>query len=201
MRDLILKNFSSPHCDDRPEPNDINLLVIHCISLPEKQFLPSHQPFESSLIHQLFMEQHSFPLKKYFDKSKNQFPNGIPKVSAHIVIRREKDEIFQYVPFEKRAWHAGKSEFEGRANCNDFSIGIELEGYSENISYTDRQYERLAEITRLIIQAYPKITKNRIVGHSDIARPVGRKSDPGRLFNWDYYRGLLFPSGRNKGSN
>jgi len=181
----------SKNCDNRPDPTDINLLVIHCISIPDKHFVPADQSFEQSLIHHLFMGNHTPELKKYFDGLKDQFPNGIPNVSAHIVIRREKDEVLQYVPFIKRAWHAGQSEFEGRTNCNDFSIGIELEGYSEDIPYTETQYQRLAEITRVIMQVYPKITKDRIVGHSDIARPAGRKPDPGPLFDWNHYAALL----------
>jgi N-acetyl-anhydromuramoyl-L-alanine amidase len=183
--------FPSPNCDNRPNPNDINLLVIHCISIPDKQFVPREQSFETSLIHNLFMSNHTPALKKYFDGLKSEFPNGIPKVSAHAVIRREKDEVFQYVPFIKRAWHAGQSEFEGRAGCNDFSIGIELEGYSDGIPYTDMQYQRLADLTRVIMQVYTKITPARIVGHSDIAIPAGRKPDPGTFFDWNYYKSLL----------
>jgi N-acetyl-anhydromuramoyl-L-alanine amidase len=179
--------FDSSHCDERTDPNDINLLVIHCISVPDKHFVPSEQSFEQSLIHHLFTGHHSPELKNYFDGLKTEFPNGIPQVSAHLVIRREKDEIFQYVPFIKRAWHAGKSEFDGRAACNDFSIGIELEGYSEGIPYTETQYQCLAELTRTIMCAYPKITRDRIVAHSAIAQPAGRKPDPGLLFDWALY--------------
>jgi AmpD protein len=179
--------FASPYCDQRSDPADISLLVIHCISMPDKQFLPATQSFEQALIHHLFMGDHSPELKNYFDGLKNEFPDGIPQVSAHVVIRREKDELFQYVPFTERAWHAGRSEFEGRARCNDFSIGIELEGYSEGIPYTETQYQRLAELTVAIMQTYPKITKNRIVAHSAIALPAGRKPDPGPLFDWGYF--------------
>jgi AmpD protein len=88
------------------------------------------------------------------------------------------------VPFNQRAWHAGVSEFEGRNNCNDFSIGIEMEG-ADNIAYTDTQYAVLTAVTQALLQAYPLITNDRIVGHMDIA--PGRKTDPGPAFDWDRY--------------
>ena len=94
----------------------------------------------------------------------------------------------QFVPFQQRAWHAGVSEFEGRSNCNDFSIGIEMEG-ADNIAYTDRQYNVLAEVTQVVLQAYPLITTDRIVGHSEIA--PGRKTDPGPAFDWPRYKNAL----------
>ena len=109
------------------------------------------------------------------------------KVSSHLLIDRE-GEITQFVPFYKRAWHAGVSEFQGRQRCNDFSIGIELEG-ADHIPYTDSQYSVLAEVSRQIISHYPMITADRIVGHSDIA--PGRKTDPGDAFDWQRYKQLL----------
>ena len=109
------------------------------------------------------------------------------QVSAHLLIRRN-GELIQFVPFDKRAWHAGKSSFEGRDCCNDFSIGIELEGCDDE-AYQSAQYDRLVEGTRDLMAVYPGITQERIVGHSDIA--PGRKTDPGPAFDWDYFRRLL----------
>jgi len=108
-------------------------------------------------------------------------------VSAHVLIRRD-GSLIQYVPFDKRAWHAGNSCFQGEENCNDFSIGIELEG-TDDMPYETAQYQRLAEISRLLIQHYRKLTAERISGHCDIA--PGRKTDPGEAFDWGYYRSLL----------
>ncbi|MGH8370908.1 MAG: 1,6-anhydro-N-acetylmuramyl-L-alanine amidase AmpD, partial [Gammaproteobacteria bacterium] len=102
------------------------------------------------------------------------------RVSAHLLIRRD-GEVLQFVPFHRRAWHAGVSVFEGRTACNDFSIGIELEG-SDEIPYEDHQYEVLEAVTRSLMQSYPAIIPARIVGHSDIA--PGRKTDPGPTFDW-----------------
>ena len=94
----------------------------------------------------------------------------------------------QYVSFNERAWHAGVSSFEGREKCNDFSIGIELEG-SDKQQFTEEQYRELAALTKRIMAAYPQVTKQRIVGHCDIAPE--RKIDPGRYFDWNYYLNLL----------
>jgi AmpD protein len=96
--------------------------------------------------------------------------------------------VRQYVPFNLRAWHAGVSSFEGRERCNDFSIGIELEG-SVNQAYTDSQYQQLALVTKALLQAYPQLSMDRITGHSDIAPE--RKDDPGAFFDWGRYRDLL----------
>jgi N-acetyl-anhydromuramoyl-L-alanine amidase len=106
------------------------------------------------------------------------------RVSSHLLIRRDGD-VLQYVPFDRKAWHAGKSVFEGRAECNEFSIGIELEGTDEQ-PFTDFQYERLQLVTRLLLSAYPGLAVERITGHSDIA--PGRKTDPGPCFDWSRYR-------------
>lgn len=164
----------SPNCDERPADTDIDLLVIHNISLPPGEF---GGPWIDDLFcncldpkaHPYFQEVHGF------------------KVSAHLLIRRD-GELIQYVPLEKRAWHAGQSEFDGRSACNDFSIGIELEG-ADDIPYSDAQYAALDQVTRQIMQAYPNITPERITGHSDIA--PGRKSDPGPAFDWNRFRALL----------
>jgi AmpD protein len=108
-------------------------------------------------------------------------------VSAHCLIRRD-GEVVQFVPFTARAWHAGASSFAGREKCNDYSIGIELEG-CDYIAYTDEQYQALSELTQSIQRQYPKITLPRITGHQYIA-PL-RKTDPGLVFDWVRYRNAL----------
>ena len=109
------------------------------------------------------------------------------KVSSHLFIDRE-GLVTQFVPFDKAAWHAGVSEFNGKDNCNEFSIGIELEG-TDHIEYTSDQYSALIEVTKILMQAYPEITIDNIVGHRHIA-PM-RKTDPGDSFNWDFYKSSL----------
>ena len=159
---------ASPNCDDRPDPADISLLVIHSISLPPAQF---GGPF----VEKFFTNSLDPAMHPYFRTIKDL------KVSAHCVIDRA-GVITQYVPFDRRAWHAGESRFDDRGRCNDFSIGIELEG-SDDQPFTDAQYLHLARVTRALLLAYPKITPARIAGHSDIA--PGRKTDPGPHFDWD----------------
>jgi len=166
--------FASPNCDDRPDPEDISLLVIHCISLPPEQF-------SGDYIDQLFTNTLNPDDHPYF-KEIYQL-----KVSAHLLIRRD-GSIRQYVPFDRRAWHAGVSKFQDREHCNDFSIGIELEG-SIVQDYTDSQYLILADVVRVLLMNYPGLTRQGIVGHSDIA-PY-RKSDPGPLFDWERFLGLV----------
>jgi AmpD protein len=114
----------------------------------------------------------------YF-KEIHQFP-----VSAHLLIKRD-GRCVQYVPFNKRAWHAGKSSYEDRQRCNDFSIGIELEG-TESIAYTEVQYVQLTAVIDTLLKTYPKLSRQRITGHSDIA--PGRKTDPGASFDWQRIR-------------
>ena len=109
------------------------------------------------------------------------------KVSSHLLILRD-GKMLQFVPFSKRAWHAGISYFQGKSQCNDFSIGIELEG-TDDMLYENIQYLQLSNITHLLMKFYPGITIDRIVGHSDVA--PGRKTDPGATFDWTYYRSLL----------
>jgi AmpD protein len=163
-----------PNFDDRPDPSDISLLVIHCISLPPGEF-------GNHYIDQLFCNQLDPDEHPYF-KDVYQL-----NVSAHVLIKRD-GHCVQYVPFDKRAWHAGKSAYQGRERCNDFSIGIELEG-TELIDYTDQQYVQLAAIIRTLLEAYPKLSTQRITGHSDIA--PGRKTDPGASFDWQRLLVLL----------
>ena len=168
----------SPHYDERPAATDISLLVIHNISLPAGQFTSAP---EHSFIDALFMGTLDCTADASFAGLQ-----GI-RVSAHCVIWRD-GRIFQYVPFTKRAWHAGISQFAGRERCNDFSIGIELEG-SDDLPYTDKQYHSLILLTKFIMSQHPAISVERIVGHCDIA--PGRKTDPGTAFDWMRYRKAL----------
>lgn len=177
IRDHYLNSASqvaSPNCDDRPDPDDISLLVIHCISLPPEQF-------DGNYVDQLFCNCLDPDEHPYF-KEIYQL-----KVSAHLLIRRD-GSIKQYTPFNRRAWHAGVSQYQGRERCNDFSIGIELEG-AVTLAYTDDQYRRLAEVVKVLMADYPKLSRDRIVAHSDIA--PDRKTDPGPLFDWERFYGLL----------
>jgi AmpD protein len=157
--------ISSPNFNNRPNENDISLLVIHCISLPPNKF-------GGNYIADLFCNQLNPNAHPYFETIYQL------EVSAHLLIRRD-GECVQFVPFNKRAWHAGVSNFQRRENCNDFSIGIELEG-SETMDYCEVQYETLNKIIATLRKTYPKLTN--IVGHSDIA--PDRKTDPGDSFNW-----------------
>ena len=167
-----VQHQASAHCDQR-EQNEISLLVIHNISLPAGQF-------GGNYITDLFMGR----LDPCADESFKDIYQL--RVSAHCLIRRN-GEIIQYVPFEQRAWHAGVSNYLGKEKCNDFSIGIELEG-CDDIPYTNEQYQQLIKVTKLLQQAYPAIIDN-IVGHNDIAPQ--RKTDPGPAFDWSYYKAQL----------
>jgi AmpD protein len=164
-------NFlESPNFNDRPVDEDISLLVIHSISLPPKKYNTDH--IERFFLNELDFSSHNF--YKNID--------GM-QVSAHVLIKRN-GEVIQFVPFNKRAWHAGVSSYKGKNDCNNFSIGIELEGSDDDI-FEDIQYEQLSLITSLLIAEYDLITKDNIKGHSDIAPE--RKTDPGVLFDWDRY--------------
>ncbi len=164
----------SPNSDARPADCPIEVLIIHSISLPPGQF-------GGGDIERLFCNT--------LDTSGHPFYGELEglRVSAHLLVRRD-GEIVQFVPFPDRAWHAGVSCCEGRARVNDFSIGIELEGM-DSVPFSDSQYEVLTAVTRSIIQVYPRVTPQRIYGHSDIA--PGRKSDPGPSFDWLRYRRSL----------
>lgn len=150
------------------------MLVIHNISLPPSQF-------GTSGIRDLFMGE--------LDPTAHPFYQELAglRVSAHCVIYRT-GKVEQFVPFNERAWHAGLSTFQGKSRCNDFSIGIELEG-TDTLAYTNEQYAALTELTEFIVKHYPDITLGRIVGHNDIA--PGRKTDPGQAFDWARYRKSL----------
>lgn len=171
---LNTKQVSSPHFNPRPYQDDISLLVIHYISLPPDEF-------GGDFIDRFFEGTLDPTLHPYFEEIKDL------RVSAHCLINRE-GQITQYVNFNDMAWHAGVSFFEGRNKCNEFSIGIELEG-SNNQPFTEAQYQTLAQLTQVIMKAYPQITPERIAGHNQIAPE--RKIDPGQYFDWAYYRSLL----------
>ncbi len=165
---------ASPNFEMRPEDAPIDLLVIHNISLPPGEF-------GGPYIDQLFQNRLQADDHPYFQDIRQL------RVSAHFLIRRG-GEVIQYVSVKDRAWHAGRSVWQGRENCNDFSIGIELEG-ADDQPFTTDQYGRLVTLTRLLMGVYPAITADRIVGHVDIA--PGRKSDPGPYFDWDRYKTAL----------
>ena len=162
---------ASPNCDERPGDQPAELLVIHNISLPPSEF-------GGPYIEQLFTNCLDPEAHPYFRDICHL------QVASHLLIRRD-GEILQFVPFHKRAWHAGQSCFEGRDACNDFSIGIELEG-ADDVPYETVQYEKLVEVSRHLLTTYPNIKPQSIVGHSDIA--PGRKTDPGPAFDWSRYR-------------
>ena len=159
----LAQQIHSINYNERPN-NEISLIVIHNISLPPGQF-------NNGNIERFFTNRLDPKAHPYFETIKDL------KVSAHLLIKRD-GAIVQFVPFDKRAWHAGESRFNGRENCNDFSIGIELEG-SDNLAYETVQYQALQTTLKQLKAHYPI---EHIVGHSDIA--PGRKTDPGQAFNW-----------------
>ena len=160
--------IESPNYDERPDDAVIDLIVVHNISLPPKEF-------GGGYVNDLFLNKLDPAIHPYFEEIKGM------EVSSHLFIERS-GKLIQFVPFNKRAWHAGQSCFEGRERCNDFSIGIELEG-ADDIEYTDAQYRVLNTVVLCLQMTYAGLTANNIVGHSDIA--PGRKTDPGPVFNWD----------------
>ena len=168
----------SPHCDARPASALPELIVIHGISVPAGRF-------GGPWIDRLFAGD--LPADAHEDFAQI----ASLRVSAHVLIRRDGG-ITQYVPFSARAWHAGASSYEGRGACNDFSVGIELEGSDER-PYEDAQYRALGELIVALCRAYPTLSRERIVGHSDIA--PGRKTDPGPCFDWPRLRAQLQSAG------
>jgi len=164
----------SPNCDERAGTGEIALIVVHGISLPPGEF-------GGPWIADLFLNRLDPDAHPYFREVA-----GV-KVSAHVVIRRD-GQLVQFVPFSKRAWHAGQSCFRGRNVCNDFSIGIELEGTDE-LPYTEAQYRSLTALIALLRSRYPNIDADAITGHADIA--PGRKTDPGPAFDWDKLAAML----------
>jgi N-acetyl-anhydromuramoyl-L-alanine amidase len=164
----------SPNCDERPAGMLPELIVVHGISLPPGEY-------GGPWIDRLFTNQLPRQAHPYFANIADL------KVSSHVLIRRD-GTIVQYVPFHQRAWHAGVSSWCGRHRCNDFSIGIELEGSDEQ-AYEPAQYDVLSRTILVLCGAYPSLSPERIAGHSDIA--PGRKSDPGTAFDWPRLRALL----------
>ena len=169
-----VRHVPSPNCDDRPEGAVIDLIVIHGISLPPG--------VRWAGVIELFTNRLDPNAHPYYRTLQDL------RVSAHFFIRRD-GTIIQFVPCGKRAWHAGESMFRGRLRCNDFSLGIELEGGDE-VAFTDAQYLALAALARSLRQAYPI---SAIAGHCDIS--PGRKTDPGPHFDWDRCLALLDPPG------
>lgn len=167
-----VRKIASPNFDRRPSRSAIDMLVIHNISLPPDQF-------GGPEIAEFFTNRLDGEAHPYFAQLK-----GV-RVSSHFLIRRDGG-LIQFVPCTQRAWHAGVSSWEGRTRCNDFSIGIELEG-SDFVAFTDAQYAALARLTRLLQRTYPL---RHLVGHADIA--PGRKTDPGPHFDWKRFRAALW---------
>ena len=161
----------SPNFDSRPAGVAADLIIVHGISLPPGEF-------GGPWIDRLFTNSLPADAHPYFAEVADR------RVSAHLCIRRD-GTVTQYVGFNERAWHAGVSEYEGRQACNDFSIGIELEG-TDTVAYDARQYEALAEVVAALCRAYPTLRPTRLAGHSDVA--PGRKTDPGAAFDWPLAR-------------
>ncbi len=168
------RRVPSPNGDERPAGATIDLIIVHGISLPPGEF-------GGPWIDALFTNQLDPEVHPYFAEIADL------RVSSHVLIRRD-GELVQYLPFTQRAWHAGRSSYRGREACNDFSIGIELEG-SDDIPYEAVQYRRLAELIRTLRHAYPNIAADAVTGHAQVA--PGRKTDPGAAFDWAQLAALL----------
>jgi len=157
----------SPNHDERPDPNNMSLIVIHNITLPPNEF---GTPWIDALFtNQLPEDEHPF-----FAEICHL------RVSSHLLIRRT-GEIVQYVPFHLRAWHAGLSAYQGKEVCNNFSIGIEMEGTDDQV-FTEEQYYQLEQVLDCLLASYPNLQAQHITGHEQIA--PGRKTDPGKCFDW-----------------
>jgi AmpD protein len=168
------RRVPSPNFNTRPGGILPELIVVHGISLPPDEF-------GGPWIDRLFTNTLPPAEHPYFEKIKDL------KVSSHLLIRRDGEPV-QYVPFHERAWHAGTSSYQGREGCNDFSVGIELEGADE-VPYEPAQYRVLSAVILALCEAYPSLSLTRIAGHSDIA--PGRKTDPGPAFDWQRLYALL----------
>jgi AmpD protein len=166
-----VRRVDSPNCDERPSDTAITLLVIHNISLPPGEF--GGPGVEQLFTNRLDPEEHPYYATI----------QGL-RVSAHFFIRRD-GELIQFVPCAQRAWHAGASSWRGRERCNDFSLGVELEGSDEQ-PFTDAQYDRLNGLIQTLGAAHPTLAD--LAGHADIA--PGRKTDPGPCFDWKRVRGF-----------
>jgi len=170
-----IKFVNSPNFNERPENSKISLIVIHSISLPPNVY--GNNYVEDFFMNKLIISDHD-----YFQEIQDM------KVSSHLYIKRTGETI-QFVPLNMRAWHAGESSYKGIKDCNNYSIGIELEGTDCDV-YSNEQYESLIQVSRLIIKNYPEINKDSIAGHSDIS--PGRKTDPGNKFEWRRYLDALW---------
>ena len=169
-----VRQVLSPHRDTRPQGVEPDLIVMHGISLPPGEY-------GGPWIDRLFTGSLPRDVHPYFATI-----NGL-RVSSHLLVRRD-GELVQFVPFQLRAWHAGASSYEGRNACNDFSIGIELEGEDEQ-PYADAQYQSAAAAVGALLEAYPTLSATRIAGHSQVS--PGRKTDPGPAFDWQRFRSLI----------
>jgi AmpD protein len=166
--------IESPNRDARPPGIEAELIVVHGISLPPGEF-------GGPWIDRLFTNTLPADTHPYFTEV------APLRVSSHLVVRRD-GAVTQYVKFTDRAWHAGVSSYQGREACNDFSVGVELEG-TDDLPYEDAQYRALANVVAALCAAYPRLSADRLVGHSDIA--PGRKTDPGPAFDWPRARRLI----------
>jgi AmpD protein len=165
------RRVPSPNCDARPKGVAVTLLVVHCISLPPGKF-------GGEAIERFFTNRLDPDVDPYFKGIRSM------KVSAHFVVRRD-GELLQFVPLEKRAWHAGVSSWRGRERCNDFSVGVELEG-TDRTDYAPAQYARLRELVHVLRKDLPL---RDVAAHSDVA--PGRKTDPGARFDWARFLGTV----------
>jgi AmpD protein len=169
-----VRRVESPNSDERPPDTTLDLIVVHGISLPPGRF-------GEGWIDRFFLNELPVAADPYFATIADM------KVSAHALVARDGN-VTQYVSFNRRAWHAGRSAYCGRNACNDFSVGIELEG-TDDLPYERAQYTALAALVRALRRAYPSLRGADIVGHSDIA--PGRKTDPGTAFDWGALHKLL----------
>jgi AmpD protein len=174
-----VRQIASPNHDSRPQNVDADLIVIHGISLPPGEF-------GGPWIDRLFTNTLPVEAHPYFNEV------GSLRVSSHLVVTRD-GAVTQYVRFTERAWHAGKSVYQGREACNDFSVGVELEG-TDTLPYEDAQYRALAKVVAALCAAYPRLSPERMAGHSDIS--PGRKTDPGPAFDWPMARRLIGEASR-----
>jgi AmpD protein len=169
-----VRQIASPNYDSRPAGVAADLIVVHGISLPPGEF-------GGPWIDRLFTNSLPAETHPYFAEVVSL------RVSSHVVVARD-GAVTQYVAFTERAWHAGKSIYQGRESCNDFSVGVELEG-TDTLPYEPAQYGALAQVVAALCAAYPRLCPDRLVGHSDIA--PGRKTDPGPAFDWAHARRLI----------
>jgi AmpD protein len=173
-----VRQVASPNFDARPTGVEADLIVVHGISLPPGEF-------GGPWIERLFTNTLPLDLHPYFAEI------GALRVSSHLLVARDGD-LTQFVKFTDRAWHAGQSSYDGRPACNDFSIGVELEGV-DTLDYEAAQYDVLAAVVAALCEAYPRLSADRVVGHSDVS--PGRKTDPGPAFDWERARRAISAAG------